>query len=122
MKTGNARIDPDEWARVQMVQGPDDNADPLNRCGVKLSGLLNVLDGFHAQENVLFVMNTNKIETLDQALLRPGRIDYRLFLGKAAEEQKVELYRRFFPRATTARWGNAGRVCCHCLTASKQRL
>jgi chaperone BCS1 len=64
--------------------------------------LLNVLDGFHAPENVLFVMTTNKIETLDQALLRPGRIDYRLFLGKAAEEQKIELYRRFFPRATTS--------------------
>src|SRR6266478_4879656 len=41
-----------------------------------------------------------KIETLDQALLRPGRIDYRLYLGKAAEEQKIELYRRFFPRAS----------------------
>jgi mitochondrial chaperone BCS1 len=47
-------------------------------------------------------MTTNKIETLDQALLRPGRVDYRLLLGKAAEEQKIELYRRFFPRATTS--------------------
>jgi chaperone BCS1 len=32
-------------------------------------------------------------------LLRPGRIDYRLFLGKASDRQKVELYRRFFPDA-----------------------
>src|SRR5712692_3666626 len=102
MKTGNARIDPDEWARKQMPEGPNDKADPLDRLGVTLSGLLNVLDGFHAPENVLFVMTTNKIETLDQALLRPGRIDYRLFLGKAGEEQKIELYRRFFPRASTA--------------------
>ena len=102
MKTGNARIDVDEWARMQMPEGRNDKADPLDRCGVTLSGLLNVLDGFHAPENVLFVMTTNKIETLDQALLRPGRIDYRLFLGKAAEEQKIELYRRFFPRATTS--------------------
>jgi hypothetical protein len=30
------------------------------------------------------------------------RIDYRLFLGKAAEEQKVELYLRFFPRTSPA--------------------
>jgi mitochondrial chaperone BCS1 len=68
--------------------------------GVTLSGLLNVLDGFYAPTNVLFVMTTNHIEVLDEALLRPGRIDYRLYLGKATDWQKVELYCRFFPAAT----------------------
>jgi hypothetical protein len=67
---------------------------------VTLSGLLNVLDGFHAPSGVLFVMTTNHLEKLDPALLRPGRIDYRLFLGKASDRQKVELYRRFFPDAS----------------------
>ena len=67
---------------------------------VTLSGLLNVLDGFHAPCGVLFVMTTNHVEKLDQALLRPGRIDYKLYLGKASDQQKVELYRRFFPRAS----------------------
>lgn len=42
---------------------------------VTLSGLLNVLDGFYAPANVLFLMTTNRIEALDSALLRPGRID-----------------------------------------------
>jgi chaperone BCS1 len=68
--------------------------------GVTLSGLLNVLDGFYAPANVLFVMTTNHIDVLDQALLRPGRIDYKLFLGAASLLQKIELYRRFFPQAT----------------------
>src|ERR1051326_3226588 len=45
--------------------------------GVTLSGLLNVLDGFCAPTGVLFVMTTNHMEKLDDALLRPGRIDYR---------------------------------------------
>lgn len=67
--------------------------------GVTLSGLLNVLDGFHAPENVVFVMTTNAVEALDPALLRPGRIDYKLYLGEADESQKVELFRRFFPEA-----------------------
>jgi chaperone BCS1 len=65
--------------------------------GITLSGLLNVLDGFHAPTGVLFVMTTNHVEKLDQALLRPGRIDYKLYLGRASDHQKVELYRRFFP-------------------------
>jgi chaperone BCS1 len=68
--------------------------------GVTLSGLLNVLDGFYAPANVLFVMTTNHIELLDEALLRPGRIDYRLYLGKATKQQKVDLYCRFFPKAS----------------------
>ena len=70
------------------------------RSGVSLSGLLNVLDGFHAPDNVVFVMTTNDIQALDPALLRPGRIDYKLFLGLAADSQKTELFRRFFPEAT----------------------
>jgi len=68
--------------------------------GVTLSGLLNVLDGFYAPTGVLFVMTTNHVEKLDEALLRPGRIDYKLYLGKASDRQKVELYRRFFPESS----------------------
>ena len=78
----------------------DKKEDPLDRLGVTLSGLLNVLDGFYAPDNVLFIMTTNHIETLDKALLRPGRIDYRLYLGKASDRQKAELYRRFFPQTS----------------------
>src|SRR5215470_6930231 len=68
--------------------------------GVTLSGLLNVLDGFFAPTGVLYVMTTNDIDKLDEALLRPGRIDYKLYLGKASDLQKMELYRRFFPESS----------------------
>lgn len=76
-----------------------ENARTEDKLGVSLSGLLNVLDGFSAPDNVLYVMTTNDISALDAALLRPGRIDYKLYLGEACETQKVELYRRFFPMA-----------------------
>lgn len=68
--------------------------------GVTLSGLLNVLDGFNAPENVIYVMTSNDIKSLDPALLRPGRIDYRLYMGPATRGQKLQLYMRFFPDAT----------------------
>jgi len=70
--------------------------------GVTLSGLLNVLDGFFAPNGVLFIMTTNHREKLDEALLRPGRIDYKLYMGNASDHQKVELYRRFFPESSEA--------------------
>ena len=79
------------------ARSPNENENVAARNGVTLSGLLNVLDGFYAPTNVLFMMTTNKIETLDEALLRPGRIDYKLYLGKASDRQKIELFRRFFP-------------------------
>ncbi len=77
-----------------------DGEGVADKMGVTLSGLLNALDGFSAPEDVLFVMTSNKIESLDPTLLRPGRIDYRLFMGEASEGQKIEHYRRFFPSAT----------------------
>jgi chaperone BCS1 len=76
--------------------------ESANSNGVTLSGLLNVLDGFYAPTGVLFVMTTNDLEKLDKALLRPGRIDYKLYMGWASDQQKLELYRRFFSEASEA--------------------
>ncbi len=100
MKAGNRRPGLPSAKAAQLVTAPGDAGAAPDRGVVSLSGLLNVLDGFHAPSNVVFVMTTNAIDTLDPALLRPGRIDYKLYLGEADESQKCELYRRFFPDAT----------------------
>jgi chaperone BCS1 len=102
MKSGQARRAPNSGgagkaAPVGDRKGKENGAAAS---GVTLSGLLNVLDGFFAPTGVLFMMTTNRIEALDPALLRPGRIDYRLYLGRASDLQKMELYRRFFPDAS----------------------
>jgi chaperone BCS1 len=65
--------------------------------GVTLSGLLNELDGMQSPSGVMFFMTTNHIEKLDAALLRPGRTDVKEFFGPATEQQKLRLYRKFFP-------------------------
>jgi mitochondrial chaperone BCS1 len=101
MKVGGRRLRIDDESQRPRV-AEEAKSEPGDRYGVTLSGLLNVLDGFHAPENVLFLMTTNKIEALDTALLRPGRIDYRLYMGRATAGQKAELYRRFFPLASLA--------------------
>lgn len=97
MKSGDARPKVETPVNEAQAKAPSAKED---RNGVTLSGLLNALDGFSAPDNVLFVMTSNQIEELDRALLRPGRIDYKLYLGPATEEQKTELYRRFFPEAS----------------------
>jgi mitochondrial chaperone BCS1 len=100
MRSGKVRADSEDWSAKQAPRVSREKEDPQDRLGVTLSGLLNVLDGFNAPENVLFAMTSNHIETLDPALLRPGRIDYKLYMGAATDEQKIELYLRFFPFAS----------------------
>lgn len=97
MKGSQSRVEP-----VPNGSGQQNKGNAATQNGVTLSGLLNVLDGFHAPTGVLFVMTTNHLERLDPALLRPGRIDYRLYLGKASDRQKIELFLRFFPKASEA--------------------
>jgi ATP-dependent 26S proteasome regulatory subunit len=52
--------------------------------------LLNQLDGFEATQNIKVVMATNRIDILDQALLRPGRIDRKIEFPAPNEEVRGE--------------------------------
>ncbi len=100
MSSQKARPEPPDWPLPGEPEEEDEKSKAAARSGVTLSGLLNVLDGFSAPDNVLFIMTSNRIEALNPALLRPGRIDYRLYMGEASDEQKAELYRRFYPAAS----------------------
>lgn len=51
----------------------DRDSDEKER--VSMSGLLNVLDGNLTPHGVISILTTNHIESLDDAVLRPGRID-----------------------------------------------
>ena len=62
---------------------------------LSFSGFLNALDGVATQEGTVLVMTTNHAEHLDPALVRAGRIDERVELGHADEDQLRRLYLKF---------------------------
>merc|ERR1711972_396198 len=54
--------------------------------------LLNQLDGFDARADTKVIMATNRIETLDPALIRPGRIDRKIEFPLPDEKTKRRIF------------------------------
>lgn len=73
----------------------------LNR--VTFSGLLNALDGVASTEARIVFMTTNYLARLDPALIRPGRVDLKEFVGHCTRHQLEQMYKRFYngPTAET---------------------
>uniref|UniRef100_A0A0P6IYH7 26S proteasome regulatory subunit 4 n=1 Tax=Heterocephalus glaber TaxID=10181 RepID=A0A0P6IYH7_HETGA len=64
--------------------------------------LLNQLDGFDSRGDVKVIMATNRIETLDPALIRPGRIDRKIEFPLPDEKTKKRIFQIHTSRMTLA--------------------
>mmetsp|Transcript_33176 Transcript_33176/g.93947 ORF Transcript_33176/g.93947 Transcript_33176/m.93947 type:complete len:396 (-) Transcript_33176:215-1402(-) len=53
--------------------------------------LLNQLDGFEATNKIKVLMATNRMDILDPALLRPGRIDRKIEFPNPSEGSRVDI-------------------------------
>ncbi|GAX88149.1 conserved hypothetical protein [Lebetimonas natsushimae] len=56
-----------------------------------LNQLLTEMDGFEGSEGVIVIGATNKVELLDEALLRPGRFDRRVFVELPGLNDRIEI-------------------------------
>lgn len=61
------------------------------------SGLLNALDGVASTEARIVFMTTNHVDRLDPALIRPGRVDLKEYVGHCSRWQLTQMFQRFYP-------------------------
>jgi len=77
---------------LPMTMKPED--EPIT-----LDDLLNCLDGIRETPGRIFVIASNYWELLDDALIRPGRIDKTIKLGNASHSTIRQMYYKYFQSA-----------------------
>lgn len=74
-----------------------DKENSVGKSGVTFSGFLNAIDGVLSTDGTVTIMSTNHPETLDAALMRPGRVDMKQEFGFATRDQAQRMFAHFFP-------------------------
>ena len=71
----------------------DDGAGGDNEVQRTMLELINQLDGFDARGNIKVLMATNRPDTLDPALMRPGRLDRKIEFGLPDLDGRANIFR-----------------------------
>lgn len=71
----------------------DDGAGGDNEVQRTMLELINQLDGFDPRGNIKVLMATNRPDTLDPALLRPGRLDRKIEFGLPDLEGRTHIFK-----------------------------
>merc|ERR1712070_999859 len=98
----------------------DDGAGGDNEVQRTMLELINQLDGFDARGNIKVLMATNRPDTLDPALLRPGRLDRKVEFGLPDLEGRGHILRIHSKRMTCERdirFELLARLCPNCTGA-----
>jgi len=72
----------------QRIEGESGGDSEVQRTMLEL---LNQLDGFESTQTIKIIMATNRIDILDDALLRPGRIDRKVEFPNPNEDARLDI-------------------------------
>ncbi|OMP70700.1 ATP-dependent 26S proteasome regulatory subunit [Agrobacterium tumefaciens] len=53
--------------------------------------LLTLMDGFKNEQNIVVIASTNRVDSLDPALTRPGRFDWEIEFGRPTFEDRLSI-------------------------------
>ncbi|KAI8958542.1 BCS1 N terminal-domain-containing protein [Daldinia sp. FL1419] len=87
---------PRDWKVSDLARALKKEGESDQKAGISLSGLLNAIDGVASQEGRVLIMTTNTPEQLDDALIRPGRVDLQVAFSNATQDQARELFVRMY--------------------------
>lgn len=98
----------------------DDGAGGDNEVQRTMLELINQLDGFDPRGNIKVIMATNRPDTLDPALLRPGRLDRKIEFGLPDLEGRASIFQihaKTMSVARDIRYELLARLCPNCTGA-----
>lgn len=67
-----------------------------------LSTLLNEMDGVEGRQGVVVIGCTNRPDQIDDAILRPGRLDQLVFVGLPTLEDRVDIIKTLMRKISVA--------------------
>jgi len=68
-----------------------------DKCPLTFSGLLNALDGVSSTDGQIFILTTNFLEKLDEALIRSGRVDRKVQFTAVDPKLARDMFLQFYP-------------------------
>jgi len=68
-----------------------------SKCPLTFSGLLNALDGVSSTDGQIFILTTNFVEKLDEALIRSGRVDRKIQFPSVDPDLAAAMFLQFYP-------------------------
>jgi len=82
---------------LKCILNQNKKEQPTTNHNINLSHLLNLIDGVVEMHGRIIIMTTNHVDKLDDALIRPGRIDLKVNFQRITGETIKHVITKYIP-------------------------